>query len=501
MSVPPPSPPSNRIARDELARRATGSVKWSVLGSVAPRLITPLATVALTLLLTPADFGVVAASMTIVALAQIVLGLGLGEAVVQRRTDVDRVASTAFWMSVAFGAGLYALLFALAPSISRFYRMPVVTGVARVAGTTLLLSALASIPNALMRRHLEFRKLFFVNAVGPVATGLSSVGLALAHLGLWALVLGQVVGVACSTVLSLALASWRPARVFDPKLVRSLTSFGMWVVVTGLMTWCSLYADSAIAGRYFGAEPLGVYSLAMNVSGLLPMLVVAPLVAIAYPTFCSVDGGPKEVGRLLVKVQSVVAVGLFPVALGLSSIAGPGKALLYGASWPRLEVVIQLLAILPGMNQLWALDMEAYRAIGRPDVWAKIFMITVLVVLPLLFLAAPHGLVAFAWARCLGSIVMPALAVFVAPRLLDVPILSHLRTIAVPFGCAVAMAVVVRVLGHRMAPFAGGAGWLKLAVLLLVGVSSYFGLLRWLHRPLWNDFWAYSRRALFGEAR
>jgi PST family polysaccharide transporter len=482
----------------ELVHRATQSVKWSVLGSIAPRFITPITTVLLALILRPADYGVVAASATVISLAQIVVGLGMGSAVVQRRTQVAEAASAAFWMSLSFAGGLYGLLWVSAPWISQVYHNSLVSDVVRVSGVSLLLFSLGSIPKAFMQRKLEFWKLFWVDLVAPLMSNVVSVALAFAGMGLWALVLGPLVGTGVGMVLTWRMSGWRPTVAIDWQVTRSLIGFSSWVVLASLVTWFFGQADNAVCGYYLGPATLGAYALGFNLSGLFPALIVSPLAAVAYPAFCAVQIESKEMGYVLLRLQSLTAAVVFPVALGLSAVSVPGVALLYGNRWPGLGLVIQLLAIMPGLSHVWSLNAEAYRAVGRPDVWPKLGGITLLVLMPLLVLAAPHGLFAFTIARLVGASLLPLSIIVVTPRILDISMIEQLRAVAIPFGCAAGMFAAAQLLIGMLEPLEGMMGWLKLLLVIVVSAVLYLFLLMRTSRELWNGLLSALRRMLSG---
>ena len=86
--------------KHRIVEQATRSVKWAGLGSLVPRLITPMSTLVLAALLTPHDFGIVAASQAVINFAQIVVELGIGKAIIQRRDQILESASTAFLLKM-----------------------------------------------------------------------------------------------------------------------------------------------------------------------------------------------------------------------------------------------------------------------------------------------------------------------------------------------------------------------------------------------------------------
>jgi O-antigen/teichoic acid export membrane protein len=482
--------------KNKLFRQAVGSVKWTLLGSLLPRTISPIIALALAAILAPADFGIVAVSMLIIALAQIIVGLGLGPALIQRRTMVIEAASTAFWMSLSVACVLYGVLWFSAPWVARIYHIPLVADVVRVSGITLILFAMGTVPSALLQRNLEFRKIFWVESLSQVVGVGISLVLALNGAGVWALVFGPLIGAAIRTVLAWGFSGWHPSFSVSRALLRPLTDFGLWMMGSGFLSWLFLYADNAIAGYFFGGVGLGIYSLGFNISNLLAGLVVPALSLVAYPTFCALQADHRDVGRALLQIHSLTAAVLFPLSFGISAVAVPAIALLYGARWQGLGELVSILAILPGASHLWSFNADAYRSIGRPDLWAKLSVLNVLILIPLLWLAGPYGFVSFTLARFAGAFIYPLLNMVMGGAALGISTRDQLRVLSKPFGCTAAMYVIATLMVKTQAPFEGIHGWLKLLGVIAVSASIYLVLLRIIGRELWNRLLLGARQVL-----
>jgi len=140
------------MERDQVVDQAFHSVKWAALTNFLPRLITPFSTIVLAALLTPEDFGIVAVATVIITLAQLIVGLGMGQAVIQRRTQVAEAASIGFLFCLLVALALFAFLWLLSPSIAMAYQNADLVAVIRVSSLSLILNAFYSIPNALLQR-------------------------------------------------------------------------------------------------------------------------------------------------------------------------------------------------------------------------------------------------------------------------------------------------------------------------------------------------------------
>jgi O-antigen/teichoic acid export membrane protein len=423
--------------------------------------------------------------------------MGLGKAVVQRQTRVEEAASLSLWLSLFISILLYGLLWIIAPWLSEVYDNSEVTGAIRLAGLYLPLSALASIPTALLQRNMEFRRLFWVQSSFLVTQGVISVCLALAGIGFWSMILGQLAGMSISVGFAWGLVRWRPRFVLDRVMGRSIVGFSFWIMVSGMQTWLLLYADNAIAGMFMGVHGLGVYSLGFNIATLIPGFFIAAVGDVAYPIFCRLQESPKIVGNNLLKLQMLTAAILFPVAFGISAIAQPVITMLYGDSWPGLGSIIGFLVIMPGLSSIWTLNGKAYQAIGRPDVWTKLSGFALVVLLPLLWIAGPYGLSTFALARFGGAMLVPLANMVVATRILGTSVREQIEAFASPFCISVIMFALVSETIRLIGPFEGGTGWAKLFSIITIGALVYLFLTRQTNRRLWDQLILSLRRVIF----
>lgn len=500
-TTPASTPPAGRTSTgpDGKARvvdQAARSVKWSLLYNIVPRLVTPISTVILAALLTPEDFGLVAISTFVIALARIVVELGLGKTVIQRQTDVEEAASLGLWVSLAVSGILYLGLWVGAPWLASAYNDANVVGVIRVAALALPLTAVATIPKALLMRDMQFRKLFWVNASFLIIQSVTSLMLALIGMGYWALILGQVIGFAVSSLLAWTMAEWRPILRFRRNLLRPMLGFSVWVMVSGFQSWLFLYSDNAIAGLFLGVKGLGIYSLGFNIAIVIPTFLGAALGDVAYPAFCKLQDVPRDVGHSLAKLQGLASVILFPIALGISAVAPAAVDLLYGDKWEGLGTVIALLVIMPGLTCIWALNENAYQAIGRPDLWPKLAGFTLLALLPVLWIAAPYGLLVFTIVRFAAAWILPLGNVVFGARSLEIGIREQLQGFAQPLVFSAIMYLAVSLMMKQVSPLVGLIGWAKLLSVVAAGAVIY-ALLIWLgNRKLWNQLRFSARQIL-----
>ena len=482
--------------RRTLVDQAASSVKWSVLYNIVPRFVTPFSTMILAALLTPADFGLVAIATFINALSKILVDMGLGKAVIYQQADVDEAASVSFWLSNLMSVVLYGLLWFFAPWISIAYHNDKVTSVIRVAALFVLLGGLATIPKALLRRNMEFRRLFWVNSSFLIIQAVAAVILALFGMGYWSIIYGELIGMMISTAIVWSTVHWRPKLVIQLSTVRAMLNFSKWIMIAGFQNWMFLYADNAIAGLFLGVQGLGTYSLGFNIAILVPAFMAASIGDVAYPTFCKLQESPQEVGRNLISLQKLLGTMLFPLALGLAALAPSIVKLLYGNRWPDLGSVIGLLILMPGLGYIWSLNEHAYQAVGRPDIWIRISTLSLFALCPILWIAAPHGLLIFTLARFGCGLLLPLGNMVFGSRTLGIEMRDQIKAISTPFLVSLIIFLVAFLLVRQWSPIDGILGWFKLCSIAAIGFVVYLLLIWRMDRELWNKLFLSLRKML-----
>lgn len=476
------------VDEGQLKTKAARSFKWAILYNIVPRLVTPFSTILLAALLSPDDFGLIAVFSLVIALARILVDMGLGKAVIQRKDQVEEAASISFWVCMSIAIITYGVLWAGAPLIAALYHNEKITAVIRISAFALPITALATVPKALLRRDMKFQQLFWMNTSFMILQAVLSVILAFAGMGVWAVVWGQLIGLLISTILAWTFAKWYPKLWVGLSLLGTMIRFSIWVMVSSFQDWVFQYADNAIAGIFLGVQGLGIYSLGFNFATIVPGFLTSAMGDVAYPTFCKMQDYPRQIGENLLKLEELTAAILFPFSFGLSALAPIAVTMLYGNKWPGLDFVIAMLVIMPGAGYVWALNEFAYQAVGRPQMWTKLAGFSLILLIPALWISAPYGLYPFTIVRCIGALVLPLGNLLVGSRSLGIGIKEQIKAISIPLLCSILMYSFLVFLRTVWSPFTSWIGWAKLCIIVLSGMSLYVVSILLLRKELWRQF-------------
>ncbi len=309
---------------------------------------------ALTRLLFPEAFGVMAlVSVVLVGLAMF-SDVGVGPAISQHPDGDDAdFLNTAYTINVLRGAGLWLLTCALAWPIAAFYEQPQLLQLLPVAGLTLLILGFNPTRVDTAQRHLLLGRVTALDLASQVVGIAVMVVLAWLLHSVWSLVLGAL----CASSAKLYLMQRYlpgPANRFmwHPAAGRDLIRFGKWIFLSSACGFLLAQGDKAILGAYLPLDALGVYNIGYFLAAFPMLLAGAVTSRILIPLYR--DRPPAASSGNAIRMRRMRFALTFGT-LGLLAVMGLwGAGLMgvlydarYGAGGPI--VVVMACVLMPGV--------------------------------------------------------------------------------------------------------------------------------------------------------
>jgi O-antigen/teichoic acid export membrane protein len=284
-------------------------------------------------LLSPRDFGLVGMVLGITALVAVFSQMGLSIATIQRDTITQAQVSNLFWINVGLSGVLAVLSVGLAPLTARFYHDPRVSSIMLALSLTFLLAGSTVQHQALLTRQMRFRALAIIDVTSStIGIGIAC-GLAWFGFAYWALVAQQIATGACNLTLTWLTSGWRPRLPSKNSGVMPLVRFGAHLSLADFLAQMSLNTDSILLGRFFGAEPLGLYTRA-NVLLTRPIQqVMMPLTAVLTPVLSRLQADPDRYRRSVMRAYDSLALIVFSFTAMCFVLARPLVLVILGPKW------------------------------------------------------------------------------------------------------------------------------------------------------------------------
>ena len=452
-----------------LRRKVVHGLFWTGGTRLLAQCATWLITIVVIRLLAPEDYGLLALAGVFVNLLLFISDAGLGAALVQTSNFEEGKPRVIFAAVILLNSAFALLLIVAAPAIASYFSDSRLASVIQALSALFFLSIFAVIPNAILARRLDFRRLSLVSMAAALCGGVCTLSLALSGYGVWALIIGTLVNSAFNTVALNCITPFFKLPDFSFRGTRKLFVFGG--QVTGARVLWQFYsqADVLIAGKMLGQELLGFYSVAMHLASL-PVHKLAPVLnEVAFPAFARTEQDSR-LSRHILNSLRLLCFFAVPVLWGISSIAPEIVEVLLGPQWWAALVPLQLLALVMPLNMMGVFLNAAFQGMGQGGVVFR-NVLTASLVLPPAFLVGAHwGLLGLglAWV-----ITLPVVLLINLRRMLPMVGLRFPQVLAtaVPatlggFGMYLAV-MLTRYAVEPMQPL------LRLSVLVLVGAMTY----------------------------
>jgi len=478
--------------RADLREATLTGVRWISVSRLVTELTALASAIVLARLVPPAEFGHAAVAMIVVALAIVLGPAGLTAPLVQRRSLDGLHTEAAAFLSLGAGLVLTALTYVFAASAGEAIFGNETARLIELASPAWLIVGVGAVSQALLQRELRFRRVALVDATSVLVGAGSAVLLAVLGLDAEAIVLGGLAAALAATAVAIVSAPPalpRPSR----RGISEIGGFALPVTLSSVLYSTFRNVDLAILGARVSAADVGYYWRAHQLGVDYQGKVSQVMLRVSFPVY-SRSEDLDELRRLRMRIVRVHATVLVPLLAAFVALAPVFVPWLFGAAWEPAVLPAQIMAVAGIGDALLTGTGPLLVAIGRPRVLLLWNACELVFYAAMVFLLAPHGLIAVS----IGVAGFAVVAVLLNWILLMHPFVGlpvrQLALEVVP-GFVTGVCVVGVLSAARLAfERAGLPTVVVLAVLSLAGLAVYVAVLRVLFAEVWKDLVLIIRR-------
>jgi O-antigen/teichoic acid export membrane protein len=483
------------VSGPSLKQQALSGVRWLVSARVLVQLITWPSTIIVMRLLNPRDYGLVAVSSVLIEFVSMFADPGLAAGLVQAQVLPDETSRAASALIAMLNVVLVGMLLLAAPSIAAWYHEPELTQVVRVASLSLLMTAIATVPQAQLVRNLRFREMALAMIAGSVVASLATILCAIMGLGVWSLVIGSLV---LSGLRSIVIIGYNRSTVWPDfsrglEPVRHLMHFSAHMLSNRVLWYCSMNLDLIVLGRMVHSTELGAYSVGANLAATPGDKAMEAVNRVSFPTLSRLRTKRAQFNYAYERILRMLALYGFLVAWGLAAVAPEFVHVVLSDKWRFAVIPLAMLSIAAPIRMLTLLQNTVNNAGGFPQASTKVLGLTCLVLPVGIFIGARLAGINGA---AVGCVVVYAMMFFVSTLytsgVTESRMLDSLRIIVVPFAGGIAMLIVTWAL--RVLLFGRLPTVLLLGVEIVAAAAAFLGTVYLLGPAVLSD-----ARALLGE--
>ena len=328
---------------------ATSSIKNAVYLNAAARYSTLvlrlLFNAALARILVPEDFGVVAVAMVFTTFFSLLSDMGLGAGIIQNKELSRDDIGSIFAFSLRLGLVLMGAFALLSFPMAHFYGNQALVPVGMLLSIQLFFNTLNVVPNALLLKQKEFKKVALRILCACLTSG--TVGIVLALLGLKYYALAVQAILDAMFIFGWNYFSTRPPMARKPgrASLEKIRSYSSYLFGFNLVNYFARNLDNLLIGKYMGAAQLGYYDKSYKLM-LYPVNNLTHVITPVLHPILSEHQDDKayiyEKYRQVVKVLSLLGAFITPFFWFASEEIIP---ILYGKQWLPAIPCLQWMAL------------------------------------------------------------------------------------------------------------------------------------------------------------
>lgn len=467
---------------------AKGSV-WVLLEKFSGQAVHLVVGMILARLLTPNDYGTVALYAIFFAVAKVLVDGGFGGALIQKKDADDLDFNSVFYLNLFMSALAYAALFFGAPWIARFYKLPELAAIVRVAALSFFFNAVNAIQNAELTKKMLFHLSFRISLITTFTSSICGITLAFMGYGVWALIWSSLVTDFVGVIARWFIIAWRPRLIFSFSRLKPLFSYGWKMSVSNLLDSFFRNLNGLIIGRLYSRADLAYVHKGRALPNLAMNEVDATIGRVSFPALVQIQGDKMRLREAMRRMMRCSTFLVFPLMVGVALCAKSVVRLLYGAQWLPSAPYMMLCCFSYALMPFHTINLRGIMALGRSDIFLKLEIIKKTLALAVVIGASRLGV--FTW-MAISAFALGPLSVIINSwpnrKLLDYSIkMQVMDVLPTALVCVAEAATVfgVDVAASLAAPSLGigdaGAGYLaflavKLVLQFVFGAAAFFGL-------------------------
>ena len=400
--------------------------------------------------------------------------LGFDDKYVQQDDrDPEKAFHVAFTMQCILVVVFMGLVLVLMPIFAAAYGRWDILVPGYVLGLLAMPPTALQAPMWVYYRRMEYARGRALGSVGPVAGLIVTITLAAVGAGVWALILGTVAAGWAGSAVAIIFSPYRLRLHFERSRAREYIRFSMPLLLGSLNGILIAQIPIFFVQRQLGLAAVGAITLAGSIS-----LYAARIDDMVGQTLFTTVAAVKDRMDLLVeaftKTNSLAALWGVPVGVGLALFAEPLVHFLLGEKWHLAIVLLEVMAVTAGINQLGFNWVVFYRALGRTRPIAVESTIVLVATLGLTIpLVLADGLEGYAFGMAGATVIALVARMYYLRQLFPkLNLLGHMARACAPTVPAALAVLAVRWLGAPSNDATWAVGELMLFV-SLVGLTTY----------------------------
>lgn len=405
-------------------------ITWLLVGNSGSQVLQFVFGILLARILVPADFGMVVTVQIFTGFVGMLTSGGMGQSLVRAKAVTDDDFNSVFTVQLVIGVVVFIGFFALAPWLAVYLEDLRYRDLIRVSAVSFLLRPYAQTRASWLNREMQLDKRAKVTLSSAALSGVTSIAMAYAGMGVWSLILAGLVGALAMNALYALATPLRLRLRFDRDAIRLHSGYGLKITTNEFLAYVKEQSVNLILSKIAGPAQLGLFSKADGLSRLPNRLITPPTGQTVFRAMSKVQDNLDQTKYMFYRTVALLTVYIGPALVGLWWVAEPLIEVLYGRRWlPAAEPmkVLILAAFLRPVRTPSAVVLAAQNRLGQEMVALAISLVLAIAAS---IAGLQWGLIGVAWALVADATFLAIYYYVLAYQVLPTRLMDLLKALA-----------------------------------------------------------------------
>lgn len=414
-----PAPLQRALAKAGNADASVRGVGWMTIAEIANRFSRIVTAVALARAFSLPEFAAMSLVLTAYELIRMFIHNGLGARLVgAREGELNEVCEAVNRINWIAGAAMCALQILIAYPLQYFYQSNIAAALIGLAAVHLIY------PFAMTRWGLALRRERFGFVAGTqflqlTGDNLLTAGMALAGLGVWAVVVPKIVIAIIFVAITLRfIKGWRRAPA-SKKVLREVLKYSRYVFFAEALNTLRNNGDRMIVGKVLGADLFALYAFASNAGAGIATGLSMALGQVALPFLAKGSTETSDVRKRFWLTIKAMYLVIGPIILLQATLAPVYVPLVFGERWRPAIPLLIVMSLGALTRPLAVATSQMLRATGAVSLEFSISQWSALTFFGALFAGLPFGVMGIAVATFVATAASTIFFAWISLRAID----------------------------------------------------------------------------------
>lgn len=351
--------------------------------------------------------------------------LGFGAALIQKKDSKLSPAHfhTAFWTGIGWSLIMFlSMVFLISPLAAQFYNQQVLESIIPVLSLGILSSPINLVQKAILLRNLDFKKVAFIENTSAIVSGILSLILAFAGMGVWSLVFNSLATFVIAIPLYLKATTWVPRMIWTQDAFKDIFGFGIYTTGTNLANNLINKADYLLIGKLMTASALGAYTLAFVLTDTFRSQLMSIMNKVMYPIYGKAQDDQPTMKRYYLNVVKYNSLIINPIMGILFVLSDPIIVDFFGLKWNETIIPLRIISLSVIFHMMVNSNTVLIRGMGKVklEFMIQLFKALFLFLPAITFGVYYYGIIGAAYAILFNKIISVFIAQIYLKKLVDI---------------------------------------------------------------------------------